>query len=62
MADFKWGNRNTEETVLSTELNSLGDSSNKITTTAISNTDKYMYADFELSVATQGAARPTVQS
>lgn len=47
--------------VLTTELNSLGDGSNKITGSALSNdaatTERELFADFMLSIATQGSAR-----
>ena len=55
MATLRWAARADEETVLSTELNSLGSGSNKITTSAMTNTDRYMYADFELSIGSQTA-------
>lgn len=59
MATVQWTTRATEEGVLSTELNSLGAGSNKITGTALANSSRYMYGDFELSIAAQGSARNT---
>jgi len=52
--------KNTAETVLSTELNSLANDGNKITTSALSNdasNERYLFADFKLALATQGSAR-----
>ena len=60
MAVIKWATPDTAEDVLTTELNSLSDAANKITTTAISNdqtAELDMYADFVLSLAAQGSAR-----
>lgn len=60
MAEFKWNSPDSPETILSTELNSLANGANKITTTAISNdqsTELDMFADFELYIAAQGVAR-----
>lgn len=57
---IKWEAPNSPETVLSTELNSLADGANKITTTPISNdgsTELYLYADFQLYLAAQASAR-----
>jgi hypothetical protein len=52
--------KDSASTVLSTELNSLGDGSNKITGTALSNDasgERDLFADFSLSLAAQGSAR-----
>lgn len=60
MATVKWASPDSVEDVLTTELNSLSDGANKITTTAISNdqaAELDMYADFILSLAAQGSAR-----
>jgi len=57
----KYAAHDTATTVLSTELNSLGNGSNKITGTALSNdaatTERDLFAKFSLSVAAQGSAR-----
>lgn len=60
MATFKWAEPTAISTLLSTEMNSLGNGSNKITTTAHDNTganNRYMYADFEFYIAEQASAR-----
>ncbi len=57
----RYTGKDSANTVLSTELNSLGDGSNKITSTALSNdaatTERELYADWSLSLAAQGTAR-----
>lgn len=57
----KYTAKDTAATVLSTELNSLGDGSNKITGAALSNdadsTERDLFADFSLSLAAQASAR-----
>lgn len=57
----KYAAKDSAATVLSTELNSLGDGSNKITGTALSNdaatTERDLFADFSLSLAAQASAR-----
>ena len=57
----RYAAHDTAVTVLSTELNSLGNGSNKITSTARSNdaatTERELFAKFSLSLAAQGAAR-----
>jgi len=50
MATLRWATRVDEETVLSTELNSLGNGSTKLSA-ALGHTNREMYADFELSIA-----------
>jgi len=58
MATLRWAARAGEENVLTTELNSLANGANKITTSPVANdVSPYMYGDFELSVAVQGSAR-----
>lgn len=60
MAVIKWGDVAAAESILTTELNALGDGANKITGTAISNdavAELDVYADFVLYLATQGSAR-----
>ena len=60
MATTKWTALETAENILTTELNSLGSGSNKITTTAISNDaagEKNLYGIFELYIAAQGSNR-----
>ena len=57
---IKWETPASAETILSTELNSLADGANKITTTAVSNDasgELYLFADFQLYLAAQGSAR-----
>lgn len=52
--------KSTAETILSTELNSLANAGNKITSTALSNdatNERYLFADLSFTIATQGAAR-----
>ena len=51
MATLQWANRVDEETVLSTELNSLADDGTAVTASAMGHTNREMYADFELSIA-----------
>lgn len=60
MTIIKWGDVQTAESILTTELNSLADGGNKITTTAVSNdqtAELDVYADFILYLAAQGSAR-----
>jgi len=61
MATSKWATPESVENIfVSTELDSLGSGSNKITTSALSNdgvNEKFMYADFTLYLAEQASAR-----
>jgi hypothetical protein len=60
MTTVKWEAKAGVESVLTTELNSLADDGNKITTSALSNdasNELYLYADFKLYLAEQGSAR-----
>lgn len=52
MALFKWGTPEVIQTVLSTELNSLANGADAVSTTAIDNeTDQYEFLALELSLA-----------
>lgn len=60
MAQSKWSSHTTEATVLSTELNSLVNGGNKITTTPLSNDgsdELYLYAMLRMTIAAQGTNR-----
>lgn len=60
MATIKWNTPDSVETIMSTDLNSLADGGNNITTSAVSNDQSAeldMYGDFTLYLATQGSAR-----
>lgn len=52
--------KSTAETILSTELNSLADDGNKITTAPLSNdasNERYLFCDLSFDIATQASAR-----
>lgn len=56
----KWTSRESEENVLTTEMNSLANGARAITSAALSNdatNERFPYADLELSLAEQGTAR-----
>lgn len=60
MAIFKWAEPSAEVTLLSTEMNTLGNGSRAVMASAHVNSgadQRNMYGDFELSLATQGSAR-----
>jgi hypothetical protein len=60
MAETKYTAQDSPETLLSTELNSLGSGSNKVTSSAVSNdaaAERKLFADFELYLNTAGSAR-----
>jgi len=60
MTTAKWATPDSAENVLTTELNALANSANKITGTAVSNdqaAELDMYADFTLYLAEQASAR-----
>ena len=60
MAVIKWGDYGSAESILTTELNALGDGANAITAVPISNdavAELDVYSDWILYLSTQAAAR-----